>query len=192
MKRGNETRKAKNRILGLVLALAMVVTLLPGSLLTGILARGEEGTTSEAKNVFVAVGTLPGASWTASTKGNEANTFTTTDQKTYSISYDLEANKTYEFKVLQDPDTFEWNNPWSVQGGCQGPGQNATINVEKPVKLTLTLDATDAEKKVQVKLQNTDGTEYTGSISKKSQECLHSSRNSSGSELESEDHRKCG
>lgn len=167
MKRGNETRKAKNRILGLVLALAMVVTLLPGSLLTGILARGAEGTTAEAKNVFVAVGTLPGANWTASAKGNEANTFTTTDQKTYSISYDLEANKSYEFKVLQDPDTSGWDNSWNVQGGCQEPGQNATINVEKPVKLTLTLDATDAEKKVQLKLQNTDGTEYTGSISKK-------------------------
>ncbi|MCI6648196.1 MAG: alpha-amylase family glycosyl hydrolase [Lachnospiraceae bacterium] len=166
MKRGNETRKAKNRILGLVLALAMVVTLLPGSLLTGILARGAEGT-SEAKNVFVVAGTLAGDQWKASTSGNEVNTFTTTDQKTYSISYDLEANKTYEFKVLQDPDANGWNLTWNVQGGCQEPDQNAIINVKKPVKLTLTLDATDADKKVQVKLENTDGTEYTGSISKK-------------------------
>lgn len=152
LKRGNETRKAKNRILGLVLALAMVVTLLPGSLLTGILARGEEGTTAEAKNVFVAVGTLPGANWTASTKGNEANTFSTTDQKTYSISYDLEANKTYEFKVLQDPDTYEWSKEWSVQD-YQEAGQNAKITVTKPTKLTLTLDATDAARKVTVKTE---------------------------------------
>ena len=38
MKRGNETGKVRSRLLGLILALAMAVTLLPGTLLSGIAA----------------------------------------------------------------------------------------------------------------------------------------------------------
>jgi len=111
----------------------------------------EEIKAAEVKSVFVLAGTLPGAGWKASASDNEANTFKAAEENKFSISYELSAGK-YEFKVLQDPDNKGWNLPWNVQGLDTGDGGNSILTVDKPSKLTLSLDATDTDKKVNVSL----------------------------------------
>lgn len=112
---------------------------------------------SETKNVFVLVGTMPGANWTASTKGNESNTFTSSDDKNFSLTYKNVPKGKYQFKILQDPDLNEWSNTW----GSNLPGtDNRELKVTGSSDVTFTLDATDSEKKVKVALEPLESLEY--------------------------------
>ncbi len=147
-----ETRKRTSRIISLALMLAMLITLLPAGLVT---ARAEES----SKNIFAVAGeeALTGKSWSPTAEGNEKNVFVQEGGTSkYSLTYSSVKPGNYEFKILQDPDTFEWKaTRWCTGKLKDGtdPGSNDLLEVKVPSDITFTLDATDPEHKVLVSVE---------------------------------------
>lgn len=103
---------------------------------------------AEIQNIFVVAGDggLTGNAWAPTAKGNEGNVLKqvgTTNK--YSITYNNVAAGTYKYKILQDPD----NKGWDLS--CGGSGDQ-TLKVDAPADVTLTIDASDISKAIDVQI----------------------------------------
>ena len=106
----------------------------------------EEIKEAELQNIFVVAGVtqLTGLNWQATAKNNEANVLTQVGTTTkYSITYDNVAVGSYTYQILQDPD----NKGWALS--CGGSGDKK-LDVVAPANVTLTIDASDISKTIDV------------------------------------------
>jgi alpha-amylase len=106
---------------------------------------------AEIKNTFTLAGDsgLTGNSnWDAKDTRNVLLQDVSNKNK-FSITFHNVAAGTYSYKILQDPENFNWDKPW---GYGEGSGGNRSVTIEAPSDVTFTIDLTDTTdaKKVEV------------------------------------------
>lgn len=106
---------------------------------------------AEIKNTFTLAGDsgLTGNSnWDAKDTRNVLLQDVSNKNK-FSITFHNVAAGTYSYKILQDPENFNWDKPW---GYGEGSGGNRSVTIEAPSDVTFTTDLTDTTdaKKVEV------------------------------------------
>ena len=106
---------------------------------------------AEIKNTFTLAGDsrLTGnSSWDAKDTRNVLLQDVSNKNK-FSITFHNVAAGTYSYKILQDPENFNWDKPW---GYGEGSGGNRSVTIEAPSDVTFTIDLTDTTdaKKVEV------------------------------------------
>lgn len=114
-----------------------------------------------AKEVFYLVGDIITPVWDIT---NLKYPLSKNADGTYSLTLENVAKGSYEFKVLQDPETFAWDKAW----GGTGSGGNYVLNLSAPSDVTITMDPADStyqlkvdvDTKVDIKspVYNEDGT----------------------------------
>lgn len=91
---------------------------------------------------FLLVGEFPGTAWDQTAKPNFVKNG---ESSTYSITIESVPAKTYLYKILQNPEIYGWKKPWSADDN------NLTYTLDATADLTITIDADDASKQVEIK-----------------------------------------